>query len=617
MTLKEFLEKYPWSPKEKYGGRPMDYLWKFSLESAVADLWPFLIDTSTFNKLLGLPVMNFSEKDGRLFGSTKNAGVISEWEEVPWEWEYHKGLNNARIYSRGFARYVRSRYLFIPRATGTDLYVYFGWVPRGPLGRLLLRVGFPSVRRDYAAALAKIEDAILTRLKFEERQRAYYEAAGAENHPDTGIAIETYRNQALANGAASNDLDKIIAHITHAPDEELTRIRLRPLARQWGVELPALLRAALHTTKVGLLSLSWDVTCPHCRGVRKSVESLGDIPGTERCDACDITFSTEEIQNMEVIFHVNPEIRKTVQKFYCAAEPATKPHIYIQRRVPARQLLTIDSDLAAGEYRVRVLGNQQYLPLTVGPGEEVQAIIDFGKKQLATTLHPRILFENPGDTDATLIVERRAEDNDALRPAELFGLQLFRDTFGNQSLAEGLKIELGNQNILFTDIVGSTKLYLTSGDGAAFQSVRKHFQKTYEIVRAMNGAIVKTIGDAAMAVFADAGQCAKAAVALQKAFRGQAETGGVLLRISIHSGPCLAVNLNNGVDYFGNTVNYAAKLQQFAGAHEIAFSPEFFSDARVKAVFAGEKLDPAPTLFKPDWSEKELTVLRTNLENRA
>ena len=167
---------------------------------------------------------------------------------------------------------------------------------------------------------------------------------------------------------------------------------------------------------------------------------------------------------------------------------------------------------------------------------------------------------------------------------------------------------MGNQNILFTDIVGSTDLYLKSGDGEAFSAVRRHFQKIYEVIRLHNGAIVKTIGDSAMVAFADSVQCIRASVALQKAFTGGAETGGVLLRASIHSGPCIAVNLNSGIDYFGNTVNYAAKLQQLAGAREIAFSPEFLADEHVHEYLASESLVVNKRAFAPKWAARPLDV---------
>lgn len=614
LKIGEFLQRYPWREDETRGTKPLDFLWRFELKESVADLWPFLIDTSTFNKLLALPQMTYSEKNGRLFGASKNAGILSEWEEVPWEWEYHKGLNNARIYSRGFATYVRSRYLLFPQGNGTEFYVYFGWVPRGLGGRLLLKAGMPSLRKSYAAALKKIEGAIAVQKDFAARQRLIFTAAPpVAQDTEMPRKIAALSERALKAGADKHDFALLVKHVSEAPEEELVRIRLKPVARQLGIELPRLTAAALYAANAGLLSLSWDVTCPHCRGVRKSADTLGDIPGEERCDACDITFSTEEIGNMEVVFHVNPEIRAVQKKFYCAAEPATKRHIYIQRRVSPRSDLLLDTDLENGEYRVRVSGSKKYLPLSVGAGAEKKIVVRGEGPPAITAGNPTLCFENPGEKDETFIVERREEDNDALRPAEIFSMQLFRDLFGNQGLADGLKIELGTQNILFTDIVGSTGLYLKKGDGEAFQSVRRHFQKTFEVVRACNGAVVKTIGDAAMVAFSDALQCARAAVELQKLFRGNADTGGVLLRISIHAGPCLAVNLNNGVDYFGNTVNYAAKIQQFAGARQIAFTPEFYADSRVRSFFADEGLKVANTEFKPGWAEKPFVVHSTSV----
>lgn len=612
LNLAEFLQRYPWQQNETEGRSPADFLWRFEINAPVADLWPFLIDTSTFNRLLGLPQMKYTEKNGRLFGSSVNAGILSEWEEVPWEWEYHKGLNNARIYSRGFATYVRSRYLLRADGERTIFYVYFGWVPRTFWARWLLKIAMPRLQKDYAMALDKIVQILQTRKDFTARQRALLEQASpVTQNAQAEERLQVLTDKAIAEGAPKDALAQLSAYVLSAPDEALTRIRVKVAARELGLPVSDLVTAALYATRAGMLTLSWDVTCPHCRGVRQSVSSLGDIPKEERCDACDITFSSEELGNMEVVFHVNPEIRSVEKKFYCAAEPATKRHIRIQVRVPARKTLELDTDLEPGEYRARLMGDQHYLPLLIGEGDKNANLLIPGT---AVKIQPagRLSYTNAAAEDATLVIERRDEDNDALRPADLFSRQIFRDLYGTQSLAEGLKIELGNQNILFTDIVGSTDLYLKNGDGEAFSAVRRHFQKIYEITRTYNGAIVKTIGDSAMVAFADALQCIRAAVALQKAFTGSQETGGVLLRASIHSGPCIAVNLNSGIDYFGNTVNYAAKLQQLAGAREIAFSPEFFSDPHVKEYISQESLQSETRSFAPKWSEKPFEVFVVN-----
>ncbi|AFM10765.1 adenylate/guanylate cyclase domain-containing protein [Turneriella parva] len=611
ITLKEFLDRYPWQKTETGSTRPQNFLWKFSLPEAVADLWPFLIDTSTFNKLLALPRMTYVEKDGRLFGSSVNAGILSEWEEVPWEWEYHKGLNNARIYSKGFATYVRSRYLLVPNGNATDFYVYFGWVPRTWWARLLLKVAMPRLRKDYERALKKITEAIHTRRDFESRQRAIYAETAPEEKPvdaEHEARLEALVKRAVEAGGNSEDLHALAKHIVEAPEEELTRLKPKMLARQLSRPLEQVLKTSLYATHAGILALSWDVTCPHCRGVRKSVGSLGDLPQEERCDVCDINFSTSEIGNLEVIFQVNPEIRKVEKKFFCAAEPATKRHIYLQRRVLPQTTVELNTDFDNGEYRARVIGDNRYTQISVGAGSEKKLALKTGLPQLSTAPQPDFVFANETPAPLTLVIERKDEDNDALRPAEIFGLQTFRDLFGSQTLAEGLKIELGTQNILFTDIVGSTALYLKSGDGEAFTAVRRHFQRTYEVIRRNNGAVVKTIGDSAMVAFADALQCIRAAVELQREFNGDPATGAVLLRVSIHSGPCLAVNLNNGIDYFGNTVNFAAKLQQMAGAREIAYSAEFAQDKRVAEYLRAERLQPELKPFSATWTSAPLQI---------
>ncbi|HKE14140.1 MAG TPA: adenylate/guanylate cyclase domain-containing protein [Kofleriaceae bacterium] len=193
-----------------------------------------------------------------------------------------------------------------------------------------------------------------------------------------------------------------------------------------------------------------------------------------------------------------------------------------------------------------------------------------------------------GDERAeTFVVEEEAWDDDALLPVHLFNMQDFRDLFSEECLATGVKLYVGEQTILFSDIVGSTRLYAESGDPAAFLEVKRHFAEIYGIVAAHTGVVVKTIGDAVMAAFSDPTSAIAAARDIHLRFPGPG--GGaptsVRLRISIHTGPCLAVNLNSGIDYFGGTVNTAAKLQRCAGAGEAALS-----EAVVRAPGVAESL---------------------------
>jgi class 3 adenylate cyclase len=89
------------------------------------------------------------------------------------------------------------------------------------------------------------------------------------------------------------------------------------------------------------------------------------------------------------------------------------------------------------------------------------------------------------------------------------------------------------------------------------------------------------MGDAVLLSFIDPLDAIKAAILFQKKFNGTGP-GNLITRITINRGPCLAVNLNNGIDYFGQTVNITAKLQNYAGGGEIVFTREFIQDDSAK-----------------------------------
>ena len=121
---------------------------------------------------------------------------------------------------------------------------------------------------------------------------------------------------------------------------------------------------------------------------------------------------------------------------------------------------------------------------------------------------------------------------------------------------------------MFTDLKGSTALYDRVGDLAAYDLVREHFRVLSEIVASEAGAVVKTIGDAVMATFPTPDRALAAALPHARLDQGLRD-GDLLIKIGIHEGPCLAVTLNDRLDYFGQTVNIAARVQSLADARSI------------------------------------------------
>ena len=142
--------------------------------------------------------------------------------------------------------------------------------------------------------------------------------------------------------------------------------------------------------------------------------------------------------------------------------------------------------------------------------------------------------------------------------------------------------------VLFTDLIGSTAMYAKTGDAGAFRIVNDHFDVVRDIVARHEGAMVKTIGDAVMAVFVDPLKCFDAALELDESIRTISADGEPLrMRVGFHVGPCIAMRANDRIDYFGTTVNLAARLESLAHAGEITLAKEVAERPAIAARLSG------------------------------
>jgi class 3 adenylate cyclase len=60
----------------------------------------------------------------------------------------------------------------------------------------------------------------------------------------------------------------------------------------------------------------------------------------------------------------------------------------------------------------------------------------------------------------------------------------------------------------------------------------------------------------------------------------------LMLKVGIHTGPCIAVTLNERLDYFGGTVNMAARLEGLSTGGDVIVSPSVYADAEVAEMLA-------------------------------
>ncbi len=285
--LSDFLKIYPWEKETNVillnytKEKKLDFLWEFYLEATPEELWEYLADTSTTNKQLGLPKMTFEEKQGKLYGKSVNVGILLEWEEVPWQWEYPKFIKNERIYSKGFAKYVRAMYILDRVENKTRLLIYFGWIPRNFMGEYLLKIAMPKIQNKYNKYLNYLDSTIKNKQVFYSRLLDEKRAEEILNKVET-------KYSKITDTLLNKYYKQIFEFLLKQSNDFLYRIQLKKVQKYLNLNLFDLLEFFLKSTREGFFLLSYDIICPHCKGVRREIPNLGEMPEKETCEVCQI-----------------------------------------------------------------------------------------------------------------------------------------------------------------------------------------------------------------------------------------------------------------------------------------------------------------------------------------
>jgi class 3 adenylate cyclase len=187
-----------------------------------------------------------------------------------------------------------------------------------------------------------------------------------------------------------------------------------------------------------------------------------------------------------------------------------------------------------------------------------------------------------------------------LTAKKLLSNQTFRRLFRSETVPASETLRVNDLTYLFTDLKDSTLMYDSVGDVNAYDLVRRHFDALVKAVAVNSGAVTKTIGDAIMATFVAPADAVRAAIDMLDVladFNATASTD-LAVKIGIHRGRSVAVTLNDRIDYFGQDVNIASRIQQLAGAGEIVISGEVYHSPGVEELLESFEIGQEEGIMK-------------------
>ncbi len=577
-----------------------------------AAVWGVLCHTDRLNRNIGLAPVQYGEIKSGADGDYRPArskifGIPMEWSEYPFSWESEGRYSVVRVYERGpIARFEGGVELEDCGPNSTRITFFADITPRGVSGHalvgqfarrslrktvelsdsLLHSPGAPLPIQAPPPRKADVNEALLGRLSAQLKRRPL--------RPDVVDALETL----LREGG----------------DDEVTQLRPFEWARRVHIPRIEALRACLHAVKVGLLNQRWAMMCPNCRVSKREVATLGEIEASVHCDLCGVDYALNFDRYVELRFAVQPAVRRAQSQIYCLNGPFRAPHILLQRQLLPGERTFIPRLLRTEEMRLRVLkwnACVQIAPQHEAPGEIIWDGRTWDHEQA------RGAFEvlNAGKEPIIIALEKQDWDDDAVTAARVTAMQEFRDLFSSEVLAPGREMAVENVTLFFSDLSNSTALYERIGDAPAFARVGRHFDFLQAHITREGGAVVKTMGDAVMAVFHTPADAVRASLALQRAFVSGTEgnDGEIELKIGLHFGPALAVNSNDRLDYFGRTVNIAARIASAARGGEILWTQSVWQHPEVRALVAQSGACYSPFRTRLRGVDEEFELVRVSV----
>ena len=437
-------------------------------------------------------------------------------------------------------------------------------------------------------------------------------------------------------------------------DWELLRLNPLIFAARYDFPPQEIVDIFVHGAKIGLLDFSFQTICD-CGVTEFSFTVLQELPEKDfYCSLCDKPVLADLDDRVEVLFNINSSVKKlaidpytdiaTYLKYFHSPSIELSPQILEFINSGCKEFLVASGTthllefnaLPNCQYRFTSLGFHSLMYLKISEKISLTPQV-FTIDLLPSGLPPLPIYANAGQiilhinnqTLATVglglyLIDRAKQDElNALYPPKikpyltakiLLNNQSFRTLFRTQPESNNLRLNIRSLTILFTDLKGSTELYDRLGDTQAYSLVQEHFRILTRAVQQGGGAIIKTIGDAIMATFATPREGMQAAIAMmegiEKFNHSIDQELNLGLKIGLHIGSALVVNLDERLDYFGQNVNIAARVQGLAKSGEIWITESVYQEETIPAMLEEQGYQTTQHAVTIKGVEKTTTVFQ-------
>jgi class 3 adenylate cyclase len=558
---------------------------EFIVGASVEKVWAVIIDHDFLRRKMGLGTVDFTyhpaaESGSVLEGEYKIPFGTAHFFEKPYEWVNTSYTIGTRLFDKGPMRYASlSFHVEAVDAEHTKVKALMKVVLKGPLKAVF----WMKLQKSTALFHEVIQDLVLhvrssQPQSFEASMKHKADPASLKRNQKILKKLEPFHAQ----------IEAMADYRARASERFLQRLRPYEIADYYKLPRQNTLAFFLEGTQVGLFALNWDILCPGCRGAKKQSKSLRELDRKVHCDACGINFEVIDSKDVELTFQFAGELAVEPAPVYCIGNPGRSPSIHAQIPFAPHEERRVAVHLPGRVYRLRDMKDGHLLRLIVadeGLEQLKRADLESLKKQSEVLVRPHFDLEwhNPGNEWQVVRFDCLDPHHDAATADQVASLPSYQHLFGDDALRPGMQLGVGHLVFLFSDIRGSTQLYRELGDSKAFRMVQDHFAVMEDFIKKEGGSIVKTIGDAVMASFVDEEAAIMAAMAIQNYYESHRQENPLQgLKIALHSGPCIMVNLNDHMDYFGTTVNICSRLLDQATDEDIIVSGSLFQMPKVQ-----------------------------------